>query len=196
MSRYIFLFKDNSCDDYRDCVYYIKLEDIGKYNGTIGVSGPCFWQHITVNDIDFDNITTILTKEEFELLANADGKDLSAIAAKLQSEDNAALFEQVCKEEAEYLYDEYDLDERDLKDIFDAVSFDGYKDRGVVANIYDDAEELGREEMWGLGYMNDYNEHVLEQFFDFEGYGNDILRWHDAYVQLRDGRIVSLNYQL
>lgn len=192
MSNHTFLFKENNTDD-RDCVHYVNITDLGNCNGTIGVSGPCFWKNIAVDDIDFDNITTILTKEEFELLANSNDNDVSAIIAKLQSDDNAALFERVCDEEAAYLIDEYDFDENDLDDIFDVVCSYGYKDRGIVSNVYDDAEELGREEMWGLGYMNRNNEDIIERFFDFEGFAEDIMNWHDSYVELSDGRVVSLN---
>ena len=48
--------------------------------------------------------------------------------------------------------------------------------------------------MWGLGYMDNNNEGVIEAFFDFEGFGADLIRWHEVYVELRDGRVVSLNY--
>ena len=184
-----FLLKDNK----DNVVYYIDVNHMRTASGKLRVHGPSFSATLAVDDIDFDNITSILTKEDFELLADADDP---SIIAKLQSKDNEALFEQVQKEEAEYLIDEYDLDENDIADIFE-VSSDitgGCKDRDVVVAIFQDVKDLGYETMLSWGYMNRFNRDVMDRFFDFEGFGEELLQIGDEYVELSDGRIVEISY--
>ena len=101
------------------------------------------------------------------------------------------------KEEAEYLIDEYDLDENDIADIFEVSSdiAEGYKDRDVVVAIFQDAKDLGYETMLSCGYMNRFNRDVIEKFFDFEGFGEELVQINDEeYVELSDGRIVEISY--
>lgn len=193
MSKYTFLFKENGTDD-RDCVRYVELKSLKEnhlcIDGKFNVHGACYCMSLKENDVDYEDITTILTEEEFKVLCNPEGEDLTSIIEKLESEENAELFEQIIEEEKEYLMDEYNLDEEDVEYIFDSYCLD-YRDRGIVSYVFDDAYDLGYEEAYSLGYVE--RNSVSERYFDFEKFGEDLLE-EEQYLELNDGRCVYLNY--
>lgn len=193
MSRYTFLFKENGTND-RDCVRYVELKDLKENNiccdGKFNVHGACFSMSLKDDNISYEDITTILTDEEFKALCNPDGRDLTNIIEKLESEENAELFEQIIEEEKEYLMDEYGFGEEDIEQIFDEYYLD-YRDRGIVGYVFDSVYDLGYEEAYSLGYVD--NNSVAERYFDFEKFGEDLLE-EEQYMQLNDGRCVCLNY--
>lgn len=192
MSNRVFLFKEYGTDD-RDCVRYIDLEDLKNNkvccNGKFNVHGACYWNSLKSECVDYKNIATILTEEEYHLLCNPNGGDLTNIIKKLNSHENYELFWRIQDEEDEYLMDQYNLDKEDIERIFDGIS-SPYHDRSVVGYVYDDVYDLGYEEAYSFGYINDEN---VERYFDFEAFGNDLLMDGD-YIELDDGRVVSLNY--
>lgn len=194
MRKYTFLFKENGTDD-RDCVKYIELKDLKENHiccdGKFNVHGACFSISLKENNVEYEDITTILTEEEFKALCNPKEKDLASIIKKLESEENAELFEQIIEEEKEYLMNEYNLDEDDIEQIFNEYYLN-YRDRGIVSYVFEDVEELGREEAWGMGYVN-MNDSIMERYFDFEKFGEDLLE-EERYLELNDGRCVCLNY--
>ena len=194
MRNYTFLFKENGTDD-RDCVRYVDLEDLKKndvcIDGRFNVHGACYSMSLKEEDTDYENITTILTEEEYKMLCNPQGKDFTSIVAKLESEENKELFERVIEEEKEYLMDEYNLDEDDIDTIFDNYGLD-YRDRAVVGYVFNDAYDLGYEEAWSIGYVKD-DDSIVSRYFDFESFGEDLAR-EEGYCELADGRIVSLMY--
>lgn len=195
MSKYTFLYKENTDD--RDCVAYIELDDLRKkhlcIDGKFNIHGACYSTSLggSYHDVNYEDIKTILTKEEYELLCNPNGTDLTIIIEKLESEENQALFEEVIEEEKEYLMDEYSLDEDDIETIFDNYGLD-YRDRGVVGYVFKDAYDCGYEEAWSLGYVNN-NDSIASRYFDFEAFGEDLAN-DECHCQLADGRIVSLCY--
>lgn len=193
MREYTFLFKENDTDD-RDCVKYVDLDNIKKKRLCIdhhfNVHGACFSMSLK-GDVDYEEITTILTKDEYETLCNPDGSDLSGIIAKLESEENEELFEKIKLEEREYLMDEYGFDDDDIDMIFDNYSLD-YQDRGVVGCVFKDTYDCGYEEAWSLGYVKD-DDLIVSRYFDFEAFGEDLAD-DEYHVLLNDGRVVSLNY--
>lgn len=193
MSRYTFLFKENGTND-RDCVRYVELKDLKENHiccdGKFNVHGACFSMSLKDDNISYEDITTILTDEEFKALCNPDGRDLTSIIEKLESEENVELFEQIIEEEKEYLMDEYGFGEEDIEQIFDEYYLD-YRDRGIVGYVFDSVYDLGYEEAYSLGYVD--NNSVAERYFDFEKFGEDLLE-EEQYMQLNDGRCVCLNY--
>lgn len=195
MSRYTFLFKENRTDD-RDCVRYVELKDLKENHiccdGKFNVHGACFSMSLKGDNISYEDITTILTEEEFKALCNPGGKDLTSIIEKLESEENTELFEQIIEEEKEYLMDEYNLDEDDIETIFDNYGLD-YRDRAVVGCIYEDTYDLGYETAWSCGYVSN-NDSIMDRYFDFEKFGEDLVNDDECYCQLADGRCVSLIY--
>lgn len=193
MSKYTFLFKENGTDD-RDCVGYVELKSLKEkhlcIDGKFNVHGACYSRSLKDSIVDYKDITTILTEEEFKALCNPEGKDLTSIIEKLESEENTELFEQIIEEEKEYLMDEYGFYEEDVEQIFNEYYLD-YRDRGIVGCVFDDTYDLGYEEAYSCGYIE--RNSVSERYFDFEKFGEDLLE-EEQYIQLNDGRCVYLNY--
>lgn len=210
----LFIYKEQNTND-RDCVKYVDADrrvfECGHYFTTIGLTGACFSQGLRLEEIDFDNITTILTREDFEKIAEFNKainelgygisvgderyergielrKQVEPILEKLKSDENRKLFEEIMEEEIEYLMDEYSLDEYEVEYIFDNYGLD-YRDRGVVGYIYDDAEDCGIE--FAENCMDVPRQ--LEAYIDYEKLGRDLLA-DECYLELPDERVVYLNY--
>lgn len=214
MSKYVFLYKEQNTDD-RDCVKYIEISrnmfECGHYFPSIGITGACFSCSLKLEEIDFDNITTILTQEEFKQIDNynkainelgygiKEGDErylkgvelynsIQPIFERLKSEENTELFEQIQEEEKEYLKEEYDLEDEDINCIFNNYGLD-YRDRGIVSTVFRDIEEAAQEEAESLGYVTKEN----ERYFDYNKFGEDLLE-AEQYLELPNGNIVYLNY--
>lgn len=215
MSKYVFLYKEQGTDD-RDCVKYIEINRYGKlecdhYFPSINLTGACFSMGIELDNIDFDNIVSLLTEDEFKQLEQYNKSvnelgygitkgderyqkgielynSIKPILDKLASEENQKLFEQVQQEEREYLKEEYSLDDADIDQIFNYYGLD-YRDRGIVSTVFNDIEEAAEEEAEQLGYVTKEN----ERYFDYEKFGEDLLEG-EQYLELSDGKIVYLNY--
>lgn len=213
MSKYVFLYKENL--EHRDCCAYIEANPIrwecNHYFGSVTLHGACYSRGEFAS---YYEIRTILTEKEYYQLIEFNDKikalgygitkgderyqkgielckAIQPIYDKLLSEENDEFFEQIQIEEREYLMNEYDLDEDDIDMIFDNYGLD-YRDRGVVGCIFNDEYDLGYEEAWSLGYVNN-NDSIVSRYFDFEAFGRDMAD-DEYHCQLNDGRIVSLNY--
>jgi hypothetical protein len=135
----------------------------------------------------FDSVKTILTQGDFELLQSGNVTD--AIIEKLISEENQRLFEEVQQEESDVLQYEYSLTDAQVKSIFEHSPY-GYRDRGLVGMVYDDAEEAAREYCDGVGAVS--GDGWLEQYIDYEAMGEDF-KCGEQYFELDDGRLVYLS---
>lgn len=213
MGKYIFLYKENTED--RDCCAYIESRaerfECNHYFGSVILHGACYSKHDFAN---YEDIKTVLTENEYNQLVkfNEDinnlgygitkGDDrynkgielckaIQPIYDKLLSEENEDFFNEIIEEEKEYLMDEYGFDEDDIKQIFDEYYLD-YRDRGIVSCVFEDTEDLGYEEAYSLGYV-DNNNSVASRYFDFKKFGEDLLQ-EEQYIQLADGRCICLNY--
>lgn len=111
---------------------------------------------------------------------------------KLNSEENQELFEEVQQEEIQYLMEKYNLSEEDVENIFNEYYLD-YRDRSIVGSVYSDSAELGYKEAWQLGYVND-KDWISSKYFDTDKFGEDLVNKSVRYLELDDGRVVSLNY--
>lgn len=214
MSKKIFIYKENGTSD-RDCVKYIetieKKLECGHYFPKINLHGACFSMSLDLKEIDFSNITTILTKEEFKKLEtyNKEMNDLGYginkgddrhkkglklidsvqhIFDKLQSEENQELFYKVQQEEVKWLREEYNLNDEGIESIFDEYYLN-YRDRGIISYVFDNSEEMAKEEAEALGYIQDGN----DRYFNYETFADDLLE-SERYFELEDGRVVVLNY--
>ena len=186
--------------------------DCNHYFASVNLCGACFSGH-DIKDVDYDNITTILTREEFNQLIEFDkaigmlgysiergderynkGVELVAgiknITDKLDSKENEYLFEVVVSDEREFMRDEFNLSDEDINDIFDYYGLE-YRDRGIISCVFKDVEDMGREEAVNFGVLSDSG---YDKYFDYEAYGNDLLENSEQYFELRDGRIVMLDY--
>lgn len=186
----VFFFKENDTND-RDCVRYINEAAIQR--GYISVCGACFFGKF--GNPSYEDITTILTEQEFNTLWNArdyDAATMDSIMDKLRSEDNIELFKKVREEEIEWVMDEYSLDYDEADEVFN--DYGGYyQDRAILGGIFEDTYNLGYEEAYSLGYVGGNNDYIVEHYFDFEKFGEDLLNDGD-YYELNDGRIISMNY--
>ena len=212
--RKIFLAKENNTDD-RDCVKYIEFSgfECNHYFGGLHIHGACFcgYEKELREDIknNYENYTTILSKEDFEHLFDIDDRIRAlgygiekgsekynegtalineyktSIEPKLLSEANEELFDKVIEEEKEFVAEEYDLLRADVDEIFDCYNLE-YQDRAIVGYVYDDIDELVENEKFNLGYDDC-------PYFDDEAFAEDLLN-DDYYLELSDGRIASYMY--
>ena len=210
----LFLGKELNSDD-RDVVKYLEFNgfECGHYFGGLHIVGACFsgfekeFREKVEND--FENIETILTKEEmkhlFELndelkaLGYGIEKDSdkynkgleiikeyeNTIEKKLQSNENKELFEKVIVDEKEYVKNEYDLTDEEVEEIFDNYGL-VYQDRAIIGTIFSDKYDMIEEEKFSFGYDK-------QPYFDDESFGNDLLE-SENYHELDSGKIVSYSY--
>lgn len=193
----LFLYKIKDTDD-RDCVVYIDDEPAkfgcGHYFSRINLCGAC-WSG--ANFAPYDEIETILTESEYNLLIEFDKrgiwlcKDIQPIFDKLKSTENQELFEQVWEEEKEILMYDYGLFKRDIDTILDKYPYD-YRDRSIVSCVFDDAYDCGYEEAESLDIIPRIKGFNYSRYFDFDKFGEDLCD-DEGYVELDDGRIVRLN---
>ena len=214
MSKYLFLYREKAADD-RDCCAYIEAKnqrfECDHYFGGVDLHGACYCGH---DFPDYEEIETILTKAEYEELIayNKAIKDLGYgikkgderynkgielsksvqhIFDKLKSSEAKEFQQTIIESEIEYLKDEYSLSDEDIEKIFDEYYLD-YRDRGIIGCVFNDSSDLGYEEAWQLGYIKN-GDTIAERYFDYEKFGEDLLE-DENYLELDDGRVVSLNY--
>ena len=210
--KYIFLYKELNTED-RDCVAYIRSNanwfECEHYFREINIEGPCY--SMSLEDIEYNNIKTILSEDEFNQIKLFNKKikelgygiikedykyklgiqyikDITPIFDKLNSEANEILFNEVIKEEREYLKSNFKISDDDIDFIFDNYKLD-YRDRGIIASIYDNEEDLAKEYLYDTENIPDY----LIDYIDYKGFGIDLLQ-EQCYLRLNDNRVVYLNY--
>ena len=217
MSSKLFLYRIKNTDDRDACVYLdsepIKFE-CGHYFSSICLQGSCFSGHSFDN---YDDIETILTEEEYELLKET-GKEIDElefrieigserynkgleliekiqpIINKLQSEQAIEFYENIMQNERDILCEQYDLSEDDLDEIFHDLRPD-YRDRRIIAIVYDSVLEFGEEEAWQLGvFNNSLNSlrYIVDKCFNYEEFGQLLLQDING-MELDDGRVVILS---
>lgn len=219
MGKYVFLYKENNTED-RDCVKYTDIPvgefECNHYFSSVRLTGACFSTHLDweddENQIDYDNITTVLSKEDFNQLIQFNKtikelgysivkgderyqqglkaiQEIQPIIDKLNSDENEILFQKVIQEEKEWVMEEYNLSEEDVDLIFDSYSLD-YQDRAIIGYIWRDLDDCAMDEADAYGLIE--NE-TVERYFDYEKFGEDLLN-DGNYFPLDDGRVVRLNY--
>lgn len=211
----VFLFKILDSDD-RDCCGYIDDDPLrwecNHYFGSVNIEGSCYCNS---NWPKYEEIKTVLTEEEYAALiqfaVDIHGlgfgikvgderyekgvqlcKEIQYVYDRLNSEDNEALFEEVREEEIEWLMEEHSLDREDVEKIFDEYTLE-YRDRSIVGCVFKDSAELGYEEAWQMGYIKN-GDTIAEKYFDTDKFGEDLVAESESYLELDDGRVVTLNY--
>lgn len=214
MTNKLFLYKDNSED--RDCCAYIEPNPAqfkcNHYFGNVTLCGVAYYGK---EFADYEDIKTILTADEYAQLVQF-AKDISELGRgitkgderyqrgielrrgiqpildKLKGEANEALFNEIWEEEKEYLYDTYNLDDGECEEIANEYGKD-YRDRGIVACVFNDAYDFGYEEAI-RSCLVDRNNCTQMGYFNFEKFGQDLADEYEYYYRLRDDRIVVFNY--
>lgn len=193
--------------DNRDCCSYL---DAKYREGVLHLNtcGACFYGSSTRGLPNYDNIETVLTEEEYNavsdyirvskgILSNFEHlvKHIKPIVEqaiqKLQSDEGKEFFEKIVADEKEYLKEQWNLSDKDIEDIFDAYPYE-YKDRAIVGVIYEDYYELGETGALNVGYHLQSIGKIMDRYFNYEKFGEDLVEENDEYVELDDGRIVYL----
>lgn len=212
---YVFLFRLKDSND-RDCCAYIENKiprfECDHYFGKIILHGCCY---SGLNFPKYEQIETVLAEEEYEALIaynKATSKpgygikkgderynkgielsnDIKYVFDKLNSQEAKDFFEKIVESEMEYLMKEYDLDEEDIETIFDEYDLE-YRDRSVVAYVWNDIGEYAYEEAFELGYVTGSYHTRNDRYFDYDKFADDLLEREDV-VELKDGRIASLSH--
>ena len=210
----VFLAKELNDDD-RDIVKYLEFNgfECGHYFGGLHIVGACFSgfekEFREKVETDYENIETILTKEELEQMfeLNDKLKELgygiekdsdkynkgmeiieefeNTIGKKLLSDENKKLFEKVVADEKEYVKNEYNLTDEEVDEVFDNYGLE-YQDRAIICTIFSDFDDMVYEEKISLGYDK-------QPYFDDESFGRDLLD-SGYYYELGNGRIVYYSY--
>lgn len=214
MSEKIFFGKQKNDD--RDCCFYIDKAkfECEHYFHTPSPHGPCFSSSFKEDgEYSYNNIRTVLTKKEYDQfialcneldsfgscldkpenaeklkLAQAKCDELNKFIDDHLCSDKAKKFaDKIKQEEIEYMKEEYDLDDKDIEDIYDGYYYEGYFDRGIINYVYNEVYDIAEE------YIDNYNvDDWIKQYINFDQMGSDIVSDGD-YVELSDGRVVSLN---
>lgn len=215
MSEHVFLYRIKNSDD-RDCCAYIDANGsefvCNHYFGSIGICGSCYsgrkWAA-------YDDIETILTRTEYNLLlkykdelhklgygiTKGDSryqkgiqiiKKIEPIIDKLKSDEAQEFFNRISSEEMKVLKEEYELNDSDIECILNEYPLD-YRDRSIVAAVYSDMDDLGREEAWQCGYINSKNESFMDKYFDYEEFGEDLVSDNECFIEITYNRAVRIS---
>lgn len=208
----VFLYRDKNSDDC-DCCKYIEDKPLrfecGHYFGAPILKGACFSDFKWA---EYDQIETVLTRKEYGQLKkfkeeiNNLGygiklndiryhkgmslcKEVQPVYDKLTGEENVEFFRKIQKSEIEYLMEEYNLKHYEVKQLFNEYPED-YKDRGIIAYVYESTEELGLE----IARAYDYIKREAEPWFDAAAYGEYLTNEDEFFFQLHpSGRCVQFN---
>lgn len=208
-----FLAKIKNSND-RDHVFYIEFGgfECEHYFSLFHILGACFCgfekelYDVVLND--FDNLETILTKEEFIRLYHAkeeisklgygivrDSEKYNAgikifdsikdIQEKLKGKENNDLFNRVIEEKKAICMEAYDLTKEEVDYIFQCYK-KVYQDSSIIGAVYEDKRDLAENEKFSFGYDK-------IPYFDDEAFVNDLLKTYE-YLELDSGKIVYLCY--
>lgn len=221
-----FLYKDNGETNKKSGIgavtYINKMTfNCGHYFGGGDLQGAGFIGSLDLDKIDFDNITTVLTKEEFRVfkekmeelhnlgysLDKPERKDLykkgleildfleCTIYSKLASKTNQELFEKVIEQEKEKTMNKFHFDRNTvdlLYDYYKELNYNNqYQDNEIITRVFRNYEEVGEE--WVDSGCIELGESVKD-YFDFEAYGKDIVNNNESFYELENGEIVEFMY--
>lgn len=194
----------------RDACAYLENKpswfECGHYFGGPILHGSCY---CNISWKDYADIETILTEDEYATLrkiADEFGKlgfgikpederyqkglalteEIKPIFDKLNSEEACDFFQQIVADEKRIVMSEQGLTEDEVEEAFAEYPLD-YQDRSIIGAVFENVEELGREEAYGLGYVEEGE--VSERYFDFEKFGEDLVEG-ESYQELTSGRYV------
>ena len=84
---------------------------------------------------------------------------------------------------------EPELTDEEIDTVFDEYYLP-YRDRGIIGYVWKDYEEVGREYMDACYNVPDF----LENYVDYESFGEDLVNEAERYIELESGWIVEVNY--
>ena len=208
MSEHVFLYRIKNSND-RDCCAYIDTNDpdfvCNHYFSSVDICGSCY---IGKDWANYDDIETILTRTEYNQLLKYK-KELHELGYGIKIGDNRykkgikimnkikPIINKLKSDEAQEFFDrisseEYELNDIDIKSILDEYPLD-YKDRSIVCAVYNDMEDLGREEAWQCGYINRNDELLMDKYFDYEKFGEDVVNEDEYFIEITYNRAVRIS---
>ena len=192
MSKYIFVGRVSDNEYDRDCCFYVEEKEHRNIANEIILHGAnyCGFYEEKIKAIEEGNVESYLSQEE--LIDFLNGNNYDFYIEKLQSEEAKEFQARIIEEEKEYVMDEYYLSREDVDCIFEEYYLD-YQDRGIVCRIYDDVEDLGYEEFDSLvGFAENIS--IVEKYFDFKAFGEDLIYDSECYIELPSGKCAQLSY--
>lgn len=173
-------------DDRDGCAYY--AENVGE--GSTSITGPCFsmqfGKHIGGGLVDYGDVETFLSREEFEQARDAGVT--SGIIEKLRSPEAIGFAEEIMEDERYAMCREHGLTEEDV----DAILFEygaDYRDRGLISCAFDSWEAAAEDEAWQLGYTSTPEE---ERYFNYDALIDD-MQEYGGWMEVPSGKIVRIN---
>lgn len=188
MSKYIILYRIK--DEYDGC-RYIELNSDGTIHLNSGgkpiVSNAHCWA--LINE-DFDDVETWITKDVFNRMKNTDSNDTFSDVVDMIANGEHKEFETYVREsEIDRMYEEYGLDEDDVKEVLDNYGDNNYFDMSIISCVWDDAYDIAKS------YIDEYCniESFVTNYIDYAGLGKAIVN-DDYYYTLSDDRVVEYSY--
>ena len=193
-----FLYRTKAADD-RDCCAYIDIADLEKsrtcIDGKFNIHGACYSMSLggKYADLAYSEVDTFLTEEQYNRLFNPkNGDNYTDIIKTLTSAEAAEFAEEIFESEAEYIQEEYGLSYDEVMEVYHNYAGD-YQDRAIIGYVYQDSSDLGYAEM--ENYFAEYKmPDRLMDYFDYEKFGEDLVYESEIYLELSNGKVVSLNY--
>lgn len=192
MNIFAFHYKNNNVS------YYIDIKELQEFiddkfpldclSSGFGCGSHSSWERI--EKFQYEDVETILTKEEFDTLANRipiTKEMVQTIIDKLNSDENEDFLDKIIDRELECLKEEYNLSDNDINNIKDYVPKKYFLDRKCICQIYDSYEELGE-------YIIDefYNiPHNLLSYFNTSDFAYDVIQDNANFMVMDDYRIVE-----
>jgi uncharacterized protein YcgL (UPF0745 family) len=180
-------------------LYYIDIKQLTMFiddnfplkslSSGFGCGSHSSWEHI--GNFQYEDVETILTKEEFDTLANRipiTKEMVQTIIDKLDSDENKKLLNTIVDRELECLKEEYNLSDNDIDNIKNDLEFkEFYLDRNCICHIYDNYKELGQ---YIIDEFYDIPQN-LQPYFKAEDLGYDVVNEDARYIVMDDKRIVE-----
>ena len=179
--------------------YYIDIKQLTMFiddnfplkslSSGFGCGSHSSWEHI--GNFQYEDVETILTKEEFDTLANRipiTKETLQTIIDKLYSDENKKLLNTIVDRELECLKEEYNLSDNDINNIKNDLEFkEFYLDRNCICHTYDSYKELGQ---YIIDEFYDIPQN-LQPYFKAENLGYNVVNEDTKYMVMDDKRIVE-----
>lgn len=172
----------------RDACFYIE-DDHRDICDHLIFQGACYsgYYEEIKEAIENDNVDSFLTRDELLDFLDNKGK-FNYYIEKLTSEKGLAYRKNIMTEEHEMMKNDYNLTDEDIEYILDNYNLD-YEDRAIIGAVYDDTYEAGYEYVESCYTIPDY----LDGYVDYKKFGEDLCE-NENYLELNDGRVVSLYY--
>lgn len=191
----IFAFHDKTYNTS----YYIDTKQLQEFitdkfsldclSSGFGCGSHSSWER--VGKFQYEDVETILTKEEFDTLANRipiTKEMVQTIIDKLNSDENEEFLNTIVDRELECLKEEYNLSDNDIDNIKkDLEEKKYYIDRKCICQIYDSYDELGQ---YIIDEFYDIPQNLLP-YFKVEDFGYDVVDEDARYMVMDDNRIVE-----